>query len=123
MWLGLGKDPNHFRSPDAILDKRHALRGPGLVALKGLAIPSSRIGGSAVLSAANIHVIARPGIGFRFDLRRTSASRKWLLDGATAVYLTPQLRLVQPLIHVGAALVPQPRKKPKWMLISPTGSR
>ena len=35
------------------------MRGPGLVALKEPGGSSSRIGGSTVLSAANIHVIAR----------------------------------------------------------------
>ena len=44
---------------DAILDHRQALRCQGLSRSMSMAIERSTIGGSTVLSAANIHVIAR----------------------------------------------------------------
>src|SRR5262245_23042363 len=44
---------------NAILDQRQALRMPGLVLSNSLAVPSSRIGGSTVLTAANIQATAR----------------------------------------------------------------
>ena len=44
----------------SIFDQRQAVRIPrGLSPSRSLAVPSSRIGGSIVWSAANIHVIAR----------------------------------------------------------------
>ncbi len=60
--VGIAKATGKFAQPvtDAILDERQALLGPGLVALQELGdFARSMIGGSTVLSAANIHVIAR----------------------------------------------------------------
>src|SRR3954454_5344217 len=59
--VGTAKASGKLLQPvaDAILDQRQALLGPGLIASRILEVTSSRTGGSIVLSAANIHAIAR----------------------------------------------------------------
>src|SRR6202011_81820 len=59
--VGIAKAAGKFAQPftDAILDNKQALLYQALSQSKTVAMTRSKIGGSTVLSAANIHVIAR----------------------------------------------------------------
>ena len=58
--VGIAQASGKLAQPvaNAVLDQRHTVLAPRLVTLEQPAVTSSRIGGSTVLTAANIQVIA-----------------------------------------------------------------